>query len=192
MSESGQTSKNVQVRVNGTLLKQYRKPTNDLYDYDIDWLLNDAPALLGESGVSYSGEGNGGATIADTGPHHEKAIAAIGAVQRARRLTAVWNATPPGDRSILSVRYVQRRRWPPHFEALFGEFTGVVIFITRNDGSYRDLKNAVSNASKHTKMIMKARRDAEEITRDAHHAWRDARHELDLDAACQPWSRSAI
>lgn len=160
----------VPARVNGELLSRPRQQQPEHYDQDVDWLLNDAPGLLGEVGVSYS-EPNGGARIVvDTGPYHARMQSAMWAVGKFRRLNQVWRALDASTRAVLVARYAQRR-WPDGFVAHFGELVGVVVYLHQGD---QRLTKAARQPAKATaaEALAAALKSAQNASREAHRAWR--------------------
>lgn len=164
----------VPARVNGELLSRPRQQQPEHYDQDVDWLLNDAPGLLGEVGVSYS-EPNGGARIVvDTGPYHARMQSAMWAVAKFRRLNKVWRQLEPATRAVLVARYAQRR-WPDGFVAHFGELVGVVTHL--HTKTSQRLTQAARQPSKENAatILADALRAAQQASREAHRAWRQQR-----------------
>lgn len=157
------------VRVNGELLGRQRKPRPEHYEEDVDWLLNDAPGLLGEAGVSYGEPSGGNRVVVDTGPYHAKAQAAMWAVAKARRLSAVWRALDDETRLVLVARYAQRR-WPVWCASRFGELVGVVCLR---------LTDAIVAAAAHPskpasdKLLKAATSAAQDASKAAHQRWRE-------------------
>lgn len=158
------------VRVNGELLGRQRTPRPEHYEDDINWLLNDAPGLLGEAGVSYGEPTSGSRVVVDTGPYHARAQAAMWAVRKARRLTVVWRALDDATRLVLVARYAQRR-WPAWYVSHFGELVGVVVFL---HATRADIVAAAGQPSKATAaaLLDEALKAAQVASSAAHRAWR--------------------
>lgn len=158
------------VRVNGELLGRVHKSRPEHYEEDIDWLLNDAPGLLGETGVAYR-ETSGSRVVVDTGPYHAKAQAAMWAVAKYRRLQAVWRALDDTTRLVLVARYAQRR-WPQGFVSHFGELVGVVVYL---HATRTELATAAQQPAKATAgaLLAEALGAAQRASRAAHQQWRE-------------------
>lgn len=154
-------------RVNGELLGRVRKAQLEHYEADVEWLLNDAPGLLGETGVAYR-ETSGSRVVVDTGPYHARAQAAMWAVRKARRLSAVWRGLDDATRLVLLARYAQRR-WPEWFVPHFGELVGVVVL--RATPALLVAAGQPSKAGSQS-LLGKALADAQEVSREAHRKWR--------------------
>lgn len=164
----------VPARVNGELLSTPRKPPPEHYEADVDWLLNDAPGLLGEVGVSYAEPSGGARIVVDTGPYHARMQSAMWAVAKFRRLNAVWRQLEPATRAVLVARYAQRR-WPAGFVAHFGELVGVVAHLhtkTSQKLTHAARQPAKENAAT---ILADALRVAQSASREAHRAWRQQR-----------------
>lgn len=168
-------------RVNGELLNTPRKPRPEHYEQDIDWLLNDAPGLLGEAGISY-GESTGSRVPVDTGPYHAKMQRALWAVAKYRRIHAVWQGLDSATQSVLAARYAQRR-WPPLFAAHFGELVGVVVHLHAEGGT--ELTKAAGQHTKESaaKVLATALQAAQRASIAAHQQWRNRARELALEWA---------
>jgi hypothetical protein len=151
------------------------------YDPDIDFLLNEAPALLGER----SGQGAtqaaiergkaGGHTIANNGPYHDAAINALGDVRRARRLDEVWHRLTPDTQRILRARYLKRSHWPTGcLVFLTCELVGVAMLLADDR---KALERACQSAAKDqsAKLIQRSRKRAETAVVRAHDAWDGAK-----------------
>lgn len=153
-----------------------------LYEADVEWLLCDAPGLLGERSVAASNFGaieRGGASpsISDTGPYHNQFIDAIDAVDRARKLSAAWEALPTHHQATLRARYITRQYWPLGCQAFLSQaLVGVALYYAEDRealldactrGSQKDAKRVITAATK----------DAFERVRDAHNEWRRIRRE---------------
>lgn len=146
----------------------------------IDWLLNEAPGLLGESGISYSPTAGGKrGSLADNWAFIERAHKAQGAVRRARRLDVIWRRIPSVHRQTLVAYYNRRRTWPPGFEVCFGDVVGVVF--ARCDDQVRWM---VTQVSKHQAALRRVKREAEATARSAHEAWNNAAEFGALDEEC--------
>lgn len=168
-------------RVNGELLGTPRKQRPEHYEQDIDWLLNDAPGLLGETGVSY-GESSGNRVIVNTDPYHAKMHKALWAVAKYRRVNAVWRSLDSDAQAVLAARYAQRR-WPPLFAAHFGELVGVVVHLHAEGGT--ELTKAAGQHTKEraAKVLAKALEAAQRASIAAHQQWRGRARELALEWA---------
>jgi hypothetical protein len=160
-----------------TATSEFHKRNRRDYDPDIDFLLNEAPSLLGEK----SGQGataaaiergvSSGGTIADNGPHHDAAISAIESVGRARRLDEIWLMLDAGTRQVLRARYLKRSHWP----------TGCLVFLTSDlvgvamllSPDRKELEKACQSAAKNAsaKAIQRDRKLAERAVVRAHEDW---------------------
>lgn len=154
-----------------------------LYEYDLDWLLNDAPAQLGERSTAGSNVGaieRGGppASISDTGPYHEQFIRALWAVDHARKLTAAWERLSPGSQAILRARYLQRQHWPTGAAVLLGQdLVGVALLLAPDRNVLTDA--CTSGAKKESLAIIRQARDlAFAAVKEAHDEWRRIRRQL--------------
>ncbi len=156
-------------RVNGELLGTPRKPRPEHYEQDIDWLLNDAPGLLGEVGVSYAEPSGGARVVINTDPYHARQLNRMWAVQKARRLTAVWRSLDQVTQGVLAARYAQRR-WPQGFVSHFGELVGVVVHL--HAGSSTALTKAARQPAKAEAVLAEALKAAQAASREAHRVWR--------------------
>lgn len=166
-----------------------------LYEYDIEWLLNDAPALLGERSIAASNFGaieRGGASpsISDTWPYHEQYMHSIPHVDRARRLTKVWDALTAEHQATLRARYITRRYWPLGCQVfLTAELVGVALYYAPDREALLDAcTRAGQPAAK--KLIVQARKDALERLKEAHQAWRDAKKRLDAERKTKAQERA--
>jgi hypothetical protein len=147
------------------------------YDPDIDWLLNDAPALLGErSGLGGTvatierGVSSGG-TIANTGPHHDAALNAMRSVGLARRLDQIWSRLDQQTQRVLRARYMKRTHWPTGCVVfLTAELVGVAMLLAEDR---KVLTKACQSAAKNdsAKTIQKAAKRAETAVARAHETW---------------------
>lgn len=166
-----------------------------LYEYDIEWLLNDAPALLGERSIAASNFGaieRGGASpsISDTWPYHEQFANSIPHVDRARRLTKVWDALPARHQATLRARYITRRYWPLGCQVfLTAELVGVALYYAADREALLDAcTRAGQPDAKRT--ITEARKLAFEAIRDAHQAWRDVKKKFDAEKKSKAQERA--
>lgn len=159
-----------------------RKIGNAPYDEDLDWLINDAPGLLGESGISYNPNGGGGQrVIVDNGPWHIERMKSISAVQKAGRLNVPWAEMTPMHRRVLCGRYQVRRYWPLGFDTQFQELAGVVMVISSR---VDDLKWATPQPKKYKKLIEDELKEAKRAHLRAHAAWIEAKREAAMWAEC--------
>lgn len=154
-----------------------------IYEHDVEWLLCDAPALLGERSIAASNLGaieRGGApaSIADTWPYHEQFLTAMSAVERARRLTAIWDSLPREHQLTLRARYLTRRYWPLGCQVfLSDELVGVALLYAPDRDALLDACTRASQPDA-KRLIQEARRDALRRITAAHKAWREARKRL--------------
>lgn len=153
------------------------------YNPNIDWLLNEAPALLGErsaqasvvASIERGADFTGG--ISDNGPHHEAAINAIRAVEQARELDAIWKSLPSHHQQVLRARYIRRQHWPTGCVVfLTTELVGVAMLLAEDR---KELRQACCSAAKNAsaRLIKRERERARRAVRDAHGAWNAARRE---------------
>jgi hypothetical protein len=166
-----------------------------LYEYDIEWLLCDAPALLGERSIAASNFGaieRGGASpsISDTWPYHEQYMHSIPHVDRARRLTRVWDALPARHQATLRARYITRRYWPLGAQTFLSqELVGVALYYAADREALLDACTRAGQKQAQ-KVILEARKLAFEAIRDAHQAWRDAKKRLDAERKTKAQERA--
>jgi hypothetical protein len=151
------------------------------YNPDLDWYLNDAPALLGERSGQANVEaaierGGGGNTngVTDNGPYHEAAIAALPAVARARKLSANWERLTVEQRQVAQARYRKKNRWDTGCVVfLTAELVGVAMMLSDNPKALRAAcRSAAKNES--AKLIKRERDRAQKAVRDMHQAWKEA------------------
>lgn len=150
----------------------------DPFDEDLYWWINDAPAALGERGVSQDPSGGGGRTLADNWVFLERAHAARGAVARARRLESRWRKLSPRQQNVLCAYYTARQRIPvTGAVAAFGSYARVALLVV-GDGRER-LVEALSDQqnTRHVPVVTEARRRARGAVREAHRAWAEGRRE---------------
>lgn len=165
--------------INGSPIGAPRRPRGGdsrYYDEDIDWLLNEAPALLGERGSGF-GEGGGSKTgeQAASGIHDQR-IRATDAVERWRRLHGFWVNLSPRAKLILSARYSRKSYWDIRgLKAAFEDLASVALTVTTDRDA---LSKALSKSSaKQVHIITETRRNAEREVTDAHLEWQGIKRE---------------
>lgn len=158
-----------------------RNVGNAPYDQDLDWLINEAPGLLGESGISYNPNGGGQRIIVDSGPWHIERMKSIPAVQKAARLNVPWATLTPMHRRVLRGRYPERKYWPLGFDTQFSELAGVVMVISSR---VEELKWATPQPKKYKRLIESELKEARMAHLRAHEAWIVAKREAAMWAEC--------
>lgn len=146
-------------------------------DPDLEWLLCEAPALLGQrSGhaavIAALERGPGSASSTD---------AAWDAVERARphegrvrRLRAAWAMLPPDHRRLLEVHYSGPACRAAGLAAQLGELARAALAVCSDRGALELACGHPSGAGS-ARRIAEARRLAERALRNAHRAWSSAR-----------------
>jgi hypothetical protein len=158
------------------------------YIEDLDWLINDAPAALGERGVNQDPSAGGGRTLADNWGFIERAHAAQGDVRRERRLKAIWVKLTTREQNVLSAYYTKRKVLiVTGATAAFGQHASVAMMLTSDTRELGDdgrptsdrlrLVHALSdqNNKRHVPMVSRARRLAEKAVDGAHESWATAK-----------------
>lgn len=146
-------------------------------DRDLEWLLCEMPALMGETSgpgalVAALERGPGGSSSGDRA--WEAVERARPYAARARRLVAVWALLPPDHRRLLLAHYTAPASRRPGVAAQLGELAGAALALASDRGR---LEAACSHASepRHARLIAEARRSAQSALGRAHRAWAAAR-----------------
>lgn len=145
---------------------------NDPYNEDISWLINDAPAALGERGSTQDPFSGSGRTLADNWSFIERSHAAIGAVARARRLETRWKRLSPRQQNVLCAYYTARKVVPVTGAlAAFGVYARVALLVAGE--ARQELERALSDQynKRHVPRVTAARRAARQAVSDAHREW---------------------
>lgn len=182
-------------------MSKQKKPSSDreLWNEDIQFLLNVAPWALGEKGTLQSSvaalERGGAASCAD----HEQVndyqlgwCAGDGAAERWRRLWPVWLDLSDDAKGVLWAHYSTLSGIPEHQRAGLDGALGLVASValwTASGPSLAKLIEAATDKGKEGRkgIIQAHRRRAEESVREAHRAWQafyDLRH--------RPWRCKAV
>lgn len=135
---------------------------------DIDWLVNDAPAALGEKGAGFD-PANGSRDVCNWG-QIGRLHRSMAAVRRERDLMRVWRRLSPRDQNILAAYYTRRRAVVTlGATAAFGEEFARVAFVVTPNRSRLEL--ALCNMSAHKELIKSTRASVRLATGAAHKAW---------------------
>lgn len=155
-------------------------------DPDLEWLLCEAPALLGQrSGhaavIAALERGPGGASSTD---------GAWDAVERARphesrvrRLRAAWALLPPDHRRLLEVHYSGPACRAAGLAAQLGELARAALALC-SDRRALELACGHPSGAGSARRIADARKLAERALRNAHRAWSSARSAEVLTSVC--------
>jgi hypothetical protein len=151
-------------------------------DPDLEWLLCELPALLGErSGhgalIAALERGPGGVSSGDGAwdaierarPH----------VARARRLRAAWSRLAPDERGILQVHYTAPACREVGVNAQLGALAAAAVALSSNRRALQLACGHPAGAGNAAR-IAEARRLATRALAHAHRAWLGARRELVL------------
>jgi hypothetical protein len=163
------------------------RPKTLRWDPDIDWLINDAPAALGERG-SPPGPGGGRAQLSDTWPCIERAHGAMHDVERERDLRRAWCRLTAAQAGILR-EYYQRRNSCQVVGAIAAFSDAPVSSQTRAGGAFAaiwladraglgaELRAALGRQGKSQSVpvISSVRRALADALHDAHETWRLSR-----------------
>lgn len=146
---------------------------------NIDWLINDAPAALGEKGSGFTPSTG----TRDSCNWHMigRLKRAMTSVQRERRLMLVWRRLSPRNQNILAAYYTRRREVVTlGATAAFGAELSRVAFLVEATSS-EELSSALGKLSAHKELISRVRRAAEKAVNDAHWAWDEASKATDAE-----------
>jgi hypothetical protein len=144
------------------------------FNPEIDWFLNEAPALLGEQGSAFgetSGakDGNEAASRA-----HDRFIRAVDHATRYRGMERTWRALAPRSRDILAARYSRKRYWEIRgLKAVFEDLSSVALVVTTDRPA---LEAALQKASaRQIPIVTETRRRVDDAVGDAHDEWAQLR-----------------
>lgn len=146
-------------------------------DPDIEWLLCQMPALMGEGSGHQAlvaalegGSAGGAASSAGAESTCERALPHV---PRARRLLGVWRAVGAEHRRVLLAHYSAPASRAPGVDAQLGALASVCLIKPANRAR---LEAACSHPSdpNHARRIADARRAAQRAVDEAHRAWRGA------------------
>jgi hypothetical protein len=181
--------------------RQEAKVDKELYDRDLQFLLNEAPVELGERSI-LAGQiatlERGGASpgVPNTDLYSDLQLGwgkhLVGTIERARRLTRVWVKLSPETQRVLSAHYVSRGRaaevrcgiehnWESVSGAL-GQVALVAVWIL-TPGELAVLVRACMDKGTRgrAKVISEASKKAGAAIREAHRSWRLTK---ELGATC--------
>lgn len=146
-------------------------------DDDLEWLLCQAPALLGlrstHGGIVAALEG-GGSGAFDSSAAESLCERALPHVARARRLGVVWAALDAPTRRVLVTHYTPRASWPPGVTAMLGVYAAVTMSMT-TDRARLELACCHGALATNQAVIRRERGRAERAVARAHRAWREAK-----------------
>lgn len=146
-------------------------------DPDLDWLLCELPALLGErSGhgavVAALERGPGGAQSSDSA--WDAVERARPHVARARRLRGAWVLLAPDHRRLLAVHYAAPACREAGVLAQLGELARAALALC-SDRRALEIACGHPSGKGSARRIAEARKLAERAVRHAHRAWSSAR-----------------
>lgn len=160
------------------------KPKTIRWNADIDWLINYAPAELGERGSAPSAVTVHIDATEKASMMHDQAGAAMPAVQRERHLRAIACMLQPGEYALLCEYY--RRRTVCHVTGAVAAFSEgpieqrthaggafVALLLARQEGREAELHEALASQSKSRSIPVIShyrRRVADEMSR-VHALW---------------------
>lgn len=156
---------------------QGHPPFFSMRDRDLEWLLCEMPALMGETSghaavVAALERGPGGSSSSERA--WEAVARARPHAERARRLLAIWASLAPDHRELLRAHYTAPASRRPGVAAQLGELAGAALALASDRGR---LEAACSHptAPQHARLIASARRAAQSALGRAHRAWVAAR-----------------
>jgi hypothetical protein len=172
--------------------RQESKVDKELYDRDLQFLLNEAPVELGERSI-LAGQiaalerGGAGGGVPNTDPYSDAQLGwgkhLVGTVERARRLTRVWNQLSPETQRVLTAHYVSRGRaaevrcgiehnWESVSGAL-GQVALVAVWILSPGELAVLVRSCMDKGARgRVRIINEATKRATTAVREAHRAWR--------------------
>lgn len=159
----------------------------NIWNDDIDWLINDAPSLLGETGASLRTE-PGVTGFVETGPMHDRLIGARWAVRKERRLRAIWQQISNEDRRLLLGHYDHRKRID-EFGSHFGELAGAVLASCRSATKLRSVLVG-QDVQRRQRVVRERRKVAKNSLEAVHKEWKLLAQEQAMDQECPKWSGS--
>jgi hypothetical protein len=146
-------------------------------DPDIEWLLCQMPALMGETSghqaIVAALEGGAAGGSASSAGAESTCERARPHVPRARRLLGVWAMVAPEHRVVLRAHYAAAVSRSPGVDVHLGALASVCLL---NLATRAKLEAACSHATepRNARLILEARREAQRAVADAHAAWRGA------------------
>lgn len=144
------------------------------YIEDLDWLINDAPAALGEKGLTQDPSGGGAKTRADNWDFIERAHAAMPDVRRQRRLLPIWNRLTAREQNVAAAYYTRRQALiVTGAQAAFGQHARVALLLAGTGPEREDLVRALGNQTnaRHVPTITAARKGAQQAVAGVHASW---------------------
>jgi hypothetical protein len=146
-------------------------------DPDIEWLLCQMPALMGETSghqaIVAALEGGAAGGSASSAGAESTCERARPHVPRARRLLGVWAMLGTEHRRVLRAHYTAPVSRRPGVDVHLGPLASVGLL---NPATRSKLEAACSHATdpRNARLIGEARRAAQRAVVDAHRAWRGA------------------
>jgi hypothetical protein len=150
---------------------------NPAKDPDIEWLLCQMPALMGETSshqaIVAALEGGAAGGSASSAGAESRCERALSHVPRARRLLGIWAMLGVEHRRVLRAHYAAPVSRSPGVDVQLGAFAGVCLL---NLATRSKLEAACSHATdaRNARLISEARSAAQRAVADAHRAWRGA------------------
>lgn len=159
------------------------RPGNRLhYNPAIEWLLNQSRGELGEKGQSFDPSSGGGGSITDNWPSIERLHNSIQAVERWRKLNAVFARLTTEQRVLLKQRYRITERSHSEVRGLVAAFSDLATLAWHLCADKETMRVKLCKCSaKSDKTITALRHAAEQANREIHIAWLDAEREIALE-----------